>query len=441
MTLFARAAGWFGLYVILIVLPVLVGSATGPGPTTRSLLIEFSVGLGLLAFPLILVQFALVSRVKVSSRPFGTDALVQFHGYMGFLALAFALLHPLLLNVEGLPLAAWIPFGGSLVAVSGALAAWALVVLVLTTVLRSRLALSYEVWRALHMALSVVSAVAMAAHVLAVNRYSSTGTMRAVLASYLVMFGAALVMYRVIRPLRMQSRAWTVTSNAAIAAGTHHLVVQPVQHRGFSFEPGQFAWLTTGRSPFSPQQHPLSIASSAERPEDGAIEFAIRELGDWSGTVVPNLAPGTRIWVDGAFGAFTTERKAAQGFVMIAGGIGIVPMRSMLLTMRDRDDRRHVLLIYAAHDPARMPFRDEFEGLRTSMALDIVDVLEAPPPGWNGERGYVTAELLKRHLPKQFRRYHFFVCGPPAMMDAVEEALVDAGAPAASIDSERFNLV
>src|SRR5690606_16066534 len=183
-----------------------------------------------------------------------------------------------------------------------------------------------------------------------VNRYSAAGSMRVVLAGYVLAFGAALVTYRVIRPLRMRSRPWTVVHNAAIGAGTHHLMVRPLGHSGFAFDPGQFAWLTTGRSPFSLQQHPLSIASSAEPLPDGSIEFAIRELGDWSRTVVPNLAPGGRVWVDGAFGAFTTERKAAQGFVMIAGGAGIAPMRSMLLTMRDRDDRRHVLLLYAAHD-------------------------------------------------------------------------------------------
>ena len=126
---------------------------------------------------------------------------------------------------------------------------------------------------------------------------------------------------------------------------------------------------------------------------------------------------------------------------MIAGGTGIVPMRSMLLTMRDRDDRRHVLLLYAAHDRARMAFRLELEALRSVMALDIVDVLAAPPPDWRGAYGYVSAELLRRQLPRQFRRYHFFVCGPPAMMDAVEAALLAGGVPAASIDSERFHLV
>lgn len=441
MTQYVRALGWLALYVLLIVTPVIVAVVTDPITTRRPVFIEFSVGVGLLAFSLIVVQFALVSHVKVSSRPFGTDALAQFHGYMGFLALAFVLLHPALLSVEGLPLTAWLPFGGSPATVSGALALWGIVALVLSTILRARLGLSYEAWRVTHMSLSVVVVVAVAVHIAAVNRYSSNAALRAVLVAYILMFGSALILYRIVRPLRMRSRAWTVTRNAAVGAGTHHLTVQPAHHSGFAFDPGQFAWLTTGRSPFSLQQHPLSIASSAERPADGSIEFAIRELGDWSRTFVPNLTPGDRVWVDGAFGAFTTERKAAQGFVMIAGGAGIAPMRSMLLTMRDRDDRRHVLLLYAAHDLTRMPFRDELEALRRVMALDIVDVLEAPPPDWNGARGYVTADLLKRYLPAQFRRYHFFVCGPPAMMNAVEAALLADGVPAASIDSERFNLV
>src|SRR5690606_22620106 len=208
---------------------------------------------------------------------------------MGLLALAFVLLHPALLNVDGMPLTTWLPFGGSTATVSGALALWGIVALVLLTILRARLGLSYEVWRLTHMGLSVVAAAAMAVHIAAVNRYSAHAALRAVLVAYLVMFGAALIMYRAIRPLRMRSRVWTITSHAAVGAGTHHLTVQPVRHPGFACEPGQFAWLTTGRSPFSLQQHPLSMASSAERPPDGSIEFAIRELGDWSRNVVPAL--------------------------------------------------------------------------------------------------------------------------------------------------------
>ena len=109
MTQYARALGWFAFYVLLVVMPAIVAAVTDPITASRPALLEFSVGLGLLAFSLILVQFALVSHVKGSSRPFGTDALVAFHGYMGLLALAFVLLHPALLNLQGLPLTTWLP--------------------------------------------------------------------------------------------------------------------------------------------------------------------------------------------------------------------------------------------------------------------------------------------------------------------------------------------
>ena len=313
--------------------------------------------------------------------------------------------------------------------------------LVVTTVLRQRVRLSYEAWRSIHLALSLIAAVAMVMHVLAVDGYTSSRSMQILLAGYVVTFGAILATYRLVRPFRMRTRPWIVTENVDQGASTRTVRVRPDGHRGIAFDPGQFAWLITGTSPFSLQQHPLSIASSAERSPDGSIEFAVKALGDWSRLVIPGLAPGTRVWVEGAFGAFTTEGKGAQGFVLVAGGIGIAPMRSMLLTMRDRGDRRHVVLVYAAHDETRAPFRQELERLRDHLNLEIVYVFEAPSAEWTGERGYLTQAALERRLPSYFRRYHYFVCGPPQMMDAVEAMLFDMGVARGSIDSERFNVV
>jgi 3-phenylpropionate/trans-cinnamate dioxygenase ferredoxin reductase subunit len=109
--------------------------------------------------------------------------------------------------------------------------------------------------------------------------------------------------------------------------------------------------------------------------------------------------------------------------------------------MRDRADRRHVILMYAARDESRAPFRQELERLRATLNLDIVYVFEAPSADWTGERGYVTKEVLERRLPPHFRRYHYFVCGPTPMMDSVEALLLAMGVARASIDSERFNVV
>ena len=73
----------------------------------------------------------------------------------------------------------------------------------------------------------------------------------------------------------------------------------------------------------------------------------------------------------------------------------------------------------------------------------MIHVLERPPEGWEGERGYVTADILRRHLPRieGRNRYEVFICGPQPMMDGVERALVSLGVAVGDIHTERFDLV
>ena len=76
------------------------------------------------------------------------------------------------------------------------------------------------------------------------------------------------------------------------------------------------------------------------------------------------------------------------------------------------------------------------------MNLKVVYVVEEPPPEWDGERGRISADLLRRHLPpKQYRRWQYFVCGPARMMDAMEELLPTLGVPPDRIHTERFDMV
>jgi predicted ferric reductase len=70
-----------------------------------------------------------------------------------------------------------------------------------------------------------------------------------------------------------------------------------------------------------------------------------------------------------------------------------------------------------------------------------VHVLRKPPPTWNGESGYVTAETLRRHLPERLVRFQYFVCGPTTMMDGMEDALVSLGVPFERVHTERFEMV
>lgn len=420
MTLLVRGLLWFGLYVVLTLLPLGVAWWERPWETPRPVMVEASVATGLLALPLMVFQFALVSRLGPASRPFGSDALMQFHAQMGLVALAAVLLHPLLLLIHGVPLSAWNPFAGPRLLQTGAVALWATVFIVVTSVFRRRLRLGYEAWQLLHLLFAVILTAAMIVHILEARGYAAEPGMRVLLFAYSGLALLLLLRYRLVRPMMLWQRRWELIENRDAGGSTRLLRVRPVGHSGFDFEPGQFAWLMTGSSPLWSAQHPISMASSAERSSHDTIEFAIKALGDWSGTVVPALAPG---------------------YVLIAGGIGISPMRSILQTLRDRGDVRPIVLLYASHDWSRVLFRNEIDEFTRTLNLTVVYVFEQPDDNWNGERGFVTADVLRRHLPRHYRRFLYFVCGPVPIMNALERTLVELGVPASAVQTERFDMV
>jgi predicted ferric reductase len=361
-----------------------------------------------------------------------------FHRYMGIAALLLAVAHPLLVSPGNFR--QFDPSAGAPMLRFGAWAFWSLVALALTSIFRKQLRLPYGWWMLVHYLLALAIGAAGLAHVLAVRGYTSHRAVRGVMVAYFIGFLLPMFRYRFYAYFRMLSRPFRVVANRALGPGVRTLVLEPEGHAGFEFEPGQFAWLSTG-NPLTTEHHPISIASSAELGASRSIEFSVRDLGDWSGRRVPEVEPGARIYVNGPFGAFSLNREPGQGFGFIAGGIGITPLRSMILTLRDRGDNRPVVLFFGARDETALLYREELEALSREMNLQVVWVLEAPSGEWQGERGFLNPELLRRYLPNQYRRYQYFMCGPTRMMDAVEEHLVTIGVPRSRVHSERFDVV
>jgi ferredoxin-NADP reductase len=127
--------------------------------------------------------------------------------------------------------------------------------------------------------------------------------------------------------------------------------------------------------------------------------------------------------------------------VLIAGGVGITPMMSMIRTLADRNDKRPVILIYGSGDWESITFREELEALKARLDLKIVHVLVDPPAGWKGETGFIDADIMMRHLPPPYRDHEYFICGPNPMMDAIEKALGEMRVPLAKYHSERYSFV
>jgi len=255
----------------------------------------------------------------------------------------------------------------------------------------------------------------------------------------LTIFWIGLLLYvRIVKPLFMLRRPYRVAEVRKERGDTLTLVMQPDGHPGFRFSPGQFGWLTLWGSPFKITGHPFSFSSSAAAA-DGRVEMSIRNLGDFTSEIY-KVPVGQRVYIDGPYGAFTIGNPADM-HVLIAGGVGVTPMMSMIRTLADQGDTRPVILLYGSKDWKSITFRDELEALKARLNLTVVHVLANPPAGWTGEQGFINAEMFKRHLPPPYADHEYFICGPNVMMDAIEAALGEMNVPMSKYHSERYSFV
>ncbi|HEU6446338.1 MAG TPA: hypothetical protein VFL61_14895 [Gaiellaceae bacterium] len=315
----------------------------------------------------------------------------------------------------------------------------ALPALVVTALWRGRLRIRYERWRAGHAVLAAFVLAVGLVHIRGVRHYLEDPRKQALWVAIAAASVASVAYFRLVRPLQLLRRPYRVVAVEPEAAGVWTVAVEPERPVPFMFRAGQFALLTLGRSPFSLEQHPFSISSSARRPE--RLEFTIKELGDFTSRI-GEVPVGTRAYVDGPYGSLVLPREPDAGLMLVAGGIGITPLMSMLRTLRDERDRRSIVLVYANDEAADFAFAGELEQMADGGALDlrVVHVLAEPPADWTGETGVITRELLARYLPGEPGAWRYVLCGPAPMMEAAEQALLELAVPLGRIESERFDI-
>jgi predicted ferric reductase len=169
-------------------------------------------------------------------------------------------------------------------------------------------------------------------------------------------------------------------------------------------------------------------------------------VGDFTHQI-SQLEVGQKIFVDGPYGNFGVEALADEHdqLVMIAGGVGIAPMISILRQMeRDQDAmvmNKKILLIYGNRVIEQAVNLKDMVRLDSFKHLEVIQLISEPTTEWQGLAGVLDATMLERILSAQqinSKTAQFMICGPAGMIDSVETSLDQFGAPLANIASEKF---
>jgi len=294
--------------------------------------------------------------------------------------------------------------------------------------------LAYETWYFIHL-------YAYLAVVLAFSHQLATGVDFAGNPAFVwywyalyVVVGGSLVFYRIGGPLATYRRhRFRVQAVEKEARGVFSIYITGRDLDQFEAEAGQFAiWRFMDRRRWW-QAHPFSISAV---PNGRRLRITVKNIGDFT-SYIHTLKPGTPILVDGPFGKFI-ERPKNSKVLLIAGGIGITPIRPLAEEMAA--DGFDVRVLYRAHGESDLVFKKELDALSSREESVQVDYLLTQGGSRRNSRdGWFSPTSLAGLVPDIFDRV-VYVCGPMGMMVLVRSSLEALGIPAGQIRTEVFRL-
>lgn len=217
---------------------------------------------------------------------------------------------------------------------------------------------------------------------------------------------------------------WRVTGKRQDTADTWTLELEPRDGQaGEPYAPGQFAMLYA----FGAGEVPISVS----RVVDGRLVHTVRSVGATSRAICA-AQPGEMLGVRGPFGtAWPLETAEGKDVVIVAGGIGLAPLRSAVLgVLAHRERYGRLSVLYGGRSPAELLYPEELEQWREGN-VDVEVTVDAAPAGWRGRVGLVT-KLIPRAAFDAANAVAMIV-GPEIMMRASAVALLDRGVPAQNI--------
>ena len=392
---------------------------------------------GLAAAVLLLFQLVTAAGVKPLDRLFSLPGLYRIHRISAWAIALLVLLHPILVfapdGMVVIPLESryWPEWAGV-----------ALLLLIIAQVVigkwRRFFFKRYQRWRTAHRIAGAAAIALMMTHVLSVSETFQQGSLPRTLVLCAAGIMASFWLWVRVRGL-LTRVPFTVARIETAGKDAATLTLEQAARSQLTFLPGQFAFLSVRNKRLSREPHPFSIASSPLRLQ--RLQFTIRACGDWTSRI-SRLQVGDRVHLRGPYGRFSHLHVPAGGdVVMIAGGIGITPMLSMLRFMRDAGEQRRVLLLWSNRTHAHVFAEEELAGLgRELTGFKWVPVFTRTQSreSRGAAAGRIDRTKLEDLLRDHGRNADVFLCGPPAMMRQIRKDLRAIGFPAKKIHTESF---
>ncbi|MBU4002482.1 MAG: ferric reductase-like transmembrane domain-containing protein [Proteobacteria bacterium] len=402
---------------------------------TDRLLLRSGKIFGLMAFSLVLFQVASGTRLKFPDRIFSLNKVFRFHRICGLVIAGLAITHPILIlaseNMLFIPfkMRYWPEFTGVFLLMG-------LICTGVVSTLRKVMGLPFHLWFKMHQWVAPVLLALLFVHVLFVSETFETGLPHTLVFLSTGICGILWIRHK-IRPF-LSKPAFEVTSVEPAGKEAWRLNLVRVSGRAFQYNSGQFGFFRFQSPNISSEEHPFSISSSPTRPD--GIELVVREGGDWT-RLVSRIEPGTRCRVDGPYGLFShAQCPKGSELIMIAGGIGITPMLSMVRYMADTRDDRKTLLIWSSKTREHDFFQNEFEGFGHSLInLRVIRVFTRDTEAF-GENGRLDKPRLKRLVSGMTTSSYVYICGPPEMMKDTGKWLIELEFLKNRIFTENFGL-
>ncbi|MEV4351241.1 ferredoxin reductase family protein [Actinoplanes sp. NPDC049596] len=420
----------------------------GPGAVS-------SIGrlLGLWASDLLLLQVLTMARIPLAERAFGQDKLARWHRWSGFTSFWMMVAHIVLITAGYAGTARTNPFAqlwtmvgnfpGMLLAAAGTLA---LIMVVVTSIRAARRRLRYESWHLLHLYAYLGAGLALPHQLWSGSDFVSSSWATAYWWTLWGVAAAAVLLFRLGLPL-LRNRRHRLVVDRVVTEGpglTSVYLTGRELHR-LPARAGQFFQWRFLDGPGWTRSHPFSLSAA---PDGDRLRITVKDSGDGSHRVA-RLRPGTRALVEGPYGKLTGESYRGGPVVLLACGIGITPLISLLGELPYAPGE--ATLVYRARSEAEIAFRAELDRFAAQRGVTVKYLIgpRAADGSWlpAGHRdtdgsgrpaGHRDADALGRLAPS-VARAEVYLCGPDAWTEAARSAARAAGVPAARLHTELFS--